>query len=150
MEPAAVTPAGSAGAPTEVCVTLISVCAASAPAGMTTFAPLASVTVPPAVPMPAGGGGGGGGVVPPPASSPPPPHPATITHATNPAPTPIHFMHIAPLLGGTTTIRDPSGHGRPRVASFGYGRGDVVNRSHPAGAERRSGSAAVRVRDHLR
>src|SRR5690242_16947351 len=55
---------------------------ASAPAGMTTLAPLASVTVPPAEPMPVftGGGGGGGLLLPPPSSPPPPPHAAEIAN----------------------------------------------------------------------
>jgi RNA polymerase sigma factor (TIGR02999 family) len=64
----------------------MSVWAASAPAGMTTFAPLASVTVPPVAPMPAGGGGG----FPPSFSLPPPPQPAQNARIK----TAIHFMLI--------------------------------------------------------
>src|SRR4051812_573062 len=110
MAPAAVTPAGSAGAPAEFCDTCISVCALSAPAGMTTFAPLASVTVPPAAPTP----GGGGGVVPPPLlgpESPPPPQPAlrrSTATAKARAQIPVHFIVVVPamhlLMLGTTTI----------------------------------------------
>src|SRR6185295_6330677 len=83
MGPYAVTPAGSAGAPAAFCVTAMLVAVLRAFAGMTTCAPLASVTVPPAAPMPDGAGVGGagagaGGLPPPPfpASPPPPPHEA--------------------------------------------------------------------------
>src|SRR5262245_49877090 len=116
-------PAGSAGAPSEDCATLMSVGVVRAPEGMTTFAPLDSLTVPPAAPMPVGAGGAGGLLVPllpPPLSSPPPPHPAdktsnasAIPRAVDPSQFMLKFLKKnEPHLSGTTTLQCGSGHGQ--------------------------------------
>src|SRR5687768_14227200 len=73
-------PAGSGGAPCELCATAIDVFAAKAPAGTTTCEPFGPVAVPPADPMPEGGG------VPPPGGEPgfpPPSLPPLPPHAVN-------------------------------------------------------------------
>src|SRR3982751_1100373 len=104
MSPRAVTPAGSAGAPVAVWVTLMSVLVERAPEGMTTFAPLASMTVPPAVPIPEGGGG----AVPPPPSPLLPPQPTNVKHATIPALKVIRFMSIPRrAIGDAGNYEDP-------------------------------------------
>src|SRR5215467_2026069 len=80
MGPKAVTPAGSAGAPAPVWVTAISVSWVNAPRGMTTCAPDASVTVPPAGPI---FGCEEAGLLP------RPPHPVRTRHAVAMAPSSV-------------------------------------------------------------
>src|SRR5688572_7649727 len=90
MFPVVVRPSGTGGAPVESTAIRKVVSALTAPAGKTTEAPLASVTVPPSAPMTGGGGGGGGdgggglfdvgGSVVPPSSL---PQPASVTNKLN-------------------------------------------------------------------
>src|SRR5215475_10356933 len=100
MGPKAVTPAGSAGAPTLVWVTAISVSWVNAPGGITTCAPDVSVTVPPAGPIP---GSDEAGMLP------RLPHPVRTRHADAMAPSSVCAQGRRPCARAakTSLLLDP-------------------------------------------